>query len=378
MPFTAFALAVSAVFSLTYGMVIKRMFSAWKNLKVYKAENTSAFVTVVICMRNESRNIIRTLSALALQDYPVERFEVIVSDDFSEDHSVELSEKFILENRLPHFRILRPSDGQMPGKKNALAVAVKNAKGHLIAMTDGDCVMGPEWLSTLVSHHLQANAELTTGPVRLTGNSFFHQMQRIEFMSLSGVTGSAIQLQKPLMVNAANMIFNRESFIEYGRMNPDEISASGDDTYFMLQIAARNPAKISFCKDEKAIAETPAITSLMEFINQRVRWASKTRFYPAAYIKSAGLFLFLIHFFMLVLLMLAIVQFSFIIPLAVLFISKMTADAWLLLEYNRFYKINAGFLAWAATMVIYPFYMTIIPLLTLKQSYVWKGRKHKV
>jgi hypothetical protein len=81
---------------------------------------------------------------------------------------------------------------------------------------------------------------------------------------------------------------------------------------------------------------------------------------------------------MLVLLMLTIVQFSFIIPLAVLFISKMTADAWLLLEYNRFYKINAGFLAWAATMVIYPFYMTIIPLLTLKQSYVWKGRKHKV
>lgn len=369
---------VAAIASFVYAAFVLKMLAAWYCIPKQKSGNDKRpFVSVIVCMRNEEKNISQTLTALIRQDYPKDAFEIIVSDDFSEDDSVPLANKMAAENSLYSIRIISANPTQPTGKKFAMAEAVKQARGEVIAMTDADCVMGKNWLTTMVSHHVNTGAQLTTGPVRLTGNSFFHQMQKIEFMSLSGSTGAAIQLKKPLMVNAANMIFNRQAFIDSGRMNPEEAMASGDDTFFMLKLAEKISDAISFCKNKAAIVETPALPSWHEFIQQRIRWASKTKHYPARYIRLTGLGLFAFHFLIVLFFMLALVNSDFLIPALILLPSKWIADGILLSQFNRFFAIRAGWMAWIATFLIHPLYLTLIPLLTLKRNYRWKGRTGK-
>lgn len=371
-------IAVSVVFSLAYFVFVFMMFSAWKQIVCFSSEKAEwPFISIVVCMRNESKGIAETLNALTEQNYPESNFEIIVSDDFSEDDSVAMAEKAATLNLQGNIKIIKAASTQKPGKKFALASAVKEAKGKIIAMTDADCTMDKTWLKTMVSHHFSAKAELTAGPVRLTGKSFFQQLQQIEFISLSGATASFIQLKKPLMVNAANMMFNKQSFIDSGRMNPEESMASGDDTFFMLKLAEKNPDSISFCKQEAAIVETQALPSWSEFVQQRIRWASKTKHYPALYIRLTGFSLFTFHFLIILFFILAVVNSAFLFPAFILLISKWTADGILLTGYNRFFKIRTGFLAWIVTFLIHPLYLTLIPLLTLKRNYRWKSRTGK-
>lgn len=375
MNFTDVSIAVSVILSLFYVLFVFEMLKAWRNIKCYSGWNEDRpFISVIVCMRNESKSITDTLKSLAGQDYPNEQFEIIVSDDFSEDDSVMQVQTFTSGNRSCPIRILKALSDQKPGKKFALAAAVKAAKGEIIALTDADCTMNKEWLKTLVTHHYSAKAELTGGPVRLTGNSFFQQMQKIEFMSLSGITGSAIQLKNPLMINAANMMFNRKIFIESGRLNPTESSASGDDTFFMLRVTEKKPTGISFCKEENAMVETPALSGLVEFIQQRIRWAAKTKFYSTLYIRQAGIGLFLFHFLILLFFILTVIDSGFLIPAFILMLSKWMADGIILFQYYRFYKVNSGMPAWIFTFLLHPVYMTLIPLLTIKRKYEWKGR----
>ncbi len=375
MGFAFYFIAASIFFSLAYFVFVFMMHSAWKQIEFFfTEEEVWPFISIVVCMRNESKGIAGTLNALTEQNYPESKFEIIVSDDFSEDNSVLIAEKFAIDNPERNIKIVKAASHQKPGKKFALASAVREAKGEIIALTDADCSMNNTWLETMARHHLAAKAELTAGPVRLSGNSFFQQLQQVEFLSLSGTTGSFIQLNKPMMVNAANMMFNKQSFMDSGRLNPEESMFSGDDTFFMLKLAEKNPQAVSFCRQEAAIVETPALLSCREFIQQRIRWASKTRHYPALYIRLTGVGLFAFHFLIIFLFALSVANSAFLFPAFIMLLAKWTADSILLAQYNRFFKIKAAWMAWIVTFLIHPLYLTAIPLLTLKRNYRWKGR----
>ena len=63
------------------------------------------FITIVVCAYNESLNIYNCLKSLATIDYPANKFEVIIIDDDSEDETLDIIKKFILENK--HINFLR-------------------------------------------------------------------------------------------------------------------------------------------------------------------------------------------------------------------------------------------------------------------------------
>jgi len=55
-----------------------------------QSEHSFPFCSIVIAARNESKNIGDTISALLLQNYPAECFEILVIDDHSTDNTLEL------------------------------------------------------------------------------------------------------------------------------------------------------------------------------------------------------------------------------------------------------------------------------------------------
>jgi cellulose synthase/poly-beta-1,6-N-acetylglucosamine synthase-like glycosyltransferase len=98
------------------------------------------FVSVVVGIRNEERFIEECIESLLRLDYPQDLYEIIIVDGMSTDKTRDLVQKY------PVLLLLNK-------KKNVAAarnLGVENAIGDLVAFTDGDCKVDPQWLKILV------------------------------------------------------------------------------------------------------------------------------------------------------------------------------------------------------------------------------------
>src|SRR5262249_55512081 len=83
------------------------------------------------------------LEGLACQNYPRDRYEVIVVDDGSPDMPEPVTTPFHARMQL---RLLRAPHGGPAAARNAGA---REAAGDLLAFTDDDCVPSSGWLQAL-------------------------------------------------------------------------------------------------------------------------------------------------------------------------------------------------------------------------------------
>lgn len=91
-------------------------------------------LTVVMPVRNEERFVVQTLEALVAQDYPKERYEIIVVDGDSTDDTRDLVERFASNHPDCRLRLLHN-----PGRLSSRArnLGARAARGRLIAVIDG-------------------------------------------------------------------------------------------------------------------------------------------------------------------------------------------------------------------------------------------------
>jgi succinoglycan biosynthesis protein ExoA len=92
------------------------------------------YLSVVVPIRNEEKHIAQTLAAMASQDYPQSRYEILVVDGNSTDQTRAVVEAFIGEHPNVNIRLL-----DNPGKWSSRArnIGVRAARGDLIAVIDG-------------------------------------------------------------------------------------------------------------------------------------------------------------------------------------------------------------------------------------------------
>lgn len=118
--------------------------------------NYTPGVTIIIPCFNESEWIGRTILSCINQDYPVDKLEVIVVDDCSNDNSVEKiketidklkkeAERFEVPNRVKYF-----VQEKNQGKREALCKGVLNAKHELVVFVDSDSFLDPFAIRNLV------------------------------------------------------------------------------------------------------------------------------------------------------------------------------------------------------------------------------------
>ncbi|WP_346936416.1 glycosyltransferase [Clostridium sp.] len=113
-------------------------------------------VTIIIPCFNEEEWIERTILSCINQDYPIDKLEVIVVDDCSNDRSVEKiketidklsneAERFDTKYRLKYF-----VQEENLGKRDALSRGVKEAKHELVVFVDSDSFLDPFAIRNLV------------------------------------------------------------------------------------------------------------------------------------------------------------------------------------------------------------------------------------
>ena len=97
--------------------------------------------SVVIPTCNRRQTLALTLAAVTAQDWT--DYEVIVVDDGSRDGTADL-----VRGAFPQVQLLSQANG---GPARARNTGLQAARGELVAFTDDDCQVPPDWLSRLAA-----------------------------------------------------------------------------------------------------------------------------------------------------------------------------------------------------------------------------------
>jgi glycosyltransferase involved in cell wall biosynthesis len=97
-------------------------------------------LSVIIAAYNEEKLLPRCLEALQKQNYPKEKFEIIVVDNNSKDQTAAIARKY-------GARVFSYTEIQGCGATRQYGT--EQAKGSIIVFTDPDCLPAPDWLTKI-------------------------------------------------------------------------------------------------------------------------------------------------------------------------------------------------------------------------------------
>ncbi len=111
-------------------------------------------VSVIVPVRNESKAIEPTLRALLTQEFPADRYEVIVADGVSEDETVPIVRR--LQGEFANLKLVfNPARLASAGRNTA----IRHMSGEVAVVVDGHCsVPDPRYLQNLVDAFEQSGA----------------------------------------------------------------------------------------------------------------------------------------------------------------------------------------------------------------------------
>ena len=372
--------------SLCYMAMVLVFVYGWNRLK-YCAINqleVSASVdslpafSIVVAARNEERHIRDLLEAVVAQDYPVNKFELIIVDDASEDATAVLVEAFIKEQGKGEIKLIRVDDERGGGKKEALTQGIRRAWHELIVTTDADCVMGPHWLASIASCYRARPCKMLIGPVAFhREKNTFQKLQSLEFMSLIGSTAACTGLHKPIMCNGANLMYEKKLFEDLQGFEGVDHRASGDDLFLLQKIKKQYPSEIGFLLAKEGIVYTEAKKTWQELYLQRKRWASKATSYKDPDAVTISWLVFLTHFFLLLALVFSFLSPVFFYTFAGIFLLKAFVEYYFLSGVARFFNRRDILRYFIPESILYAFYILTIALTAPFGSYTWKGRRVK-
>ena len=171
-------------------------------------------VSVVITTYNGATSIGQTLKSLEEMSVPENiRWEVIVVDNNSNDGTKKIVDEFLQKNNFPLKYIFE----EKRGKPFALNAALKATKGKIVAFTDDDCIVSPNWITSITTE-FSSDSSLSGigGRVELYNRedcsvSIRTYKERIPFSSPDQLYG---------LIMGCNMAFARKVFEEIGEFDP--------------------------------------------------------------------------------------------------------------------------------------------------------------
>jgi cellulose synthase/poly-beta-1,6-N-acetylglucosamine synthase-like glycosyltransferase len=377
----SFFVTLVILISLAYTSLILIWILGWNRQPIFQVPPQfipHTKVSVIIPARNESTHIAECIQSIIDNNYPKDLLEIIVIDDHSTDDTYAIAQQFSASH--PHVQCIRLADF-LPQykpvnayKKKAIEAGISVAKGELIITTDADCKAPVAWIRTIVARYEADKPVMIAGPVAFEGgNRFVHLFQTLDFLSMQGITASVHALKMGNMCNGANLAFSKEAFYHVGGYSGVDHLASGDDYLLMMKMRLQYPGKIAYIKAAEAIITTPPQPNWRSFMQQRIRWASKTGKYDDKYVTSM---LALVYLFNLSILVLTCIPGYINYALCMLGL-KMLSEGIFLIPVSSFFHRQR--LMWWFP-VFQPFHIVYVlsaGLLGLTGHYQWKERTVK-
>lgn len=231
------------------------------------------FVSIIVPVYNGERTIAACIESLPAQDYPKDRYEVIVVDNGSTDGTKEVCMEqgaWRMENHdtprpAPHapcYYVFEP----VRGSYKARNTGIKAARGEILAFTDADCVADKEWLKRGVEGFSDENVGCAAGEIEGYEPSNYVEQYLVDKKELS----QEKTLTEALMPYAktANVFYRKEVFDEIGLF--EEKWVSGGDADMAWRMQNETGFKIKYI--HKAIVFHKHRSTLRTMFSQCVTW----------------------------------------------------------------------------------------------------------
>lgn len=251
----------------------------FRRLAVYREKplNAGFFpegVSLIICARNESINLRNHLPLILAQDFSP--FEVIVVDDNSTDDSVETLLDFQKKSSI--LRVIQIKEPTLPGKKQALARGIAEAKYRWLLLTDADAVPATnQWIGRMCAAVAKnTGMVLGYGPY-MAEKGWLNLFIRFEALWVAIQYLSFALRGMPYMGVGRNLMYEKPLFTNSGGFRSHENLASGDDDLFVREVASAQNTRI--CIDAESFVYSRAKNNLRAYFLQKSRHLSTANRY---------------------------------------------------------------------------------------------------
>jgi len=235
-------------------------------------------VSVVVSARNEEVNLGNYLQALLEQDYP--KFEVIVVNDGSQDHTDMVLEEYRLKYHHLHVTFVPLEARVTSSKKLALTLAVKAANYDNLLLTDADCVPeSREWIKEMVKGLYAA----TSTQLVLGYSPYFHMNNGVNRIICYETLFNGLHYMgralngHPYMGVGRNMLYTKSLFLSQNGFAGLLALRSGDDDLFVNKVATKSNTTV-VCNAKASTWSIPK-TTFSEWIIQKRRHLSASVYY---------------------------------------------------------------------------------------------------
>ncbi len=361
------------LFVIPYILVISFYIIGWFRKPKPKTQIplNNPFVSILVPVKDEAENLHLLLNDLMGQNYPSDKFEVILIDDHSQDETGSIIQEFQKQNNL----VRSISLTEESGKKVALWKGIQHAKGELVLTTDGDCRISSEWVATMAGYFQKFPGQLLIGPVFMNERKgIFNHFQSLEFLSLIASGAGAAGIGRPILCNGANLGAPRDLFLKAKSIYISSI-ASGDDIFLLLELKKQHIPAV-FVKEKEAVVSTKNSQHFGQFFKQRTRWTFKSRFYRDFDIIMVAVIVLFTNVFMLGMLFYSVLQPDMWLAFLSFYLLKCFVDYILLYNVAKFFNRSHLLRFFFIHQLMYIFYVSLVGIAGHFSGEQWKARKN--
>lgn len=328
-------------------------------------------VSVLVAFRNEEQNFSNLIHSFKQLKYSADLLDFIFINDHSSDGSLAKLEELLIDFPFENQTLSLPEE--KTGKKEAIILGVEASDAEIIISTDADCTVSTDWIQLMQSAFYSTSIHMVSGNVVFKAKSFWDRIFQMEFAPLIGVGAVGIKVGKAGMANGANLAFRRVTFLALDPYNDNVHIPTGDDVFLLQKIAKSYPDSIHF--EKSAIVVTNPPKNILQFVNQRIRWASKWKAAADNKSKLPALIVWIFHFLYLIGLLTFITQNQYFFTIGLILI-KALAEFIFIYSILNSQKQRFSILAFLILQVFYSFYVVLFGLLANFAAYQWKGRSY--
>lgn len=234
-------------------------------------------VSVIICAKNEIKNLENNLPIILNQEYA--DYEVILVNDQSGDNSKYILKNMQIDNSKLVVVNIEDNVKQRAGKKFALTLGIKTAKYDHLLLTDADCLIrSKKWLSNMVNGFASKDIVLGySNYEELPG--LLNKLIRFDTFNIGLKYLSYALRGKTYMGVGRNLGYKKSLFFKNKGFASHIYLASGDDDLFIQEVATKENTHI--CINPEAHTVSESIRSWKAWIHQKRRHITTSVLYPS-------------------------------------------------------------------------------------------------
>lgn len=186
------------------------------------SDRREARVSLIATGLNEAGSLPAWLESVVNQTRPPD--EVVLVDGGSQDRSLEILQSFVLDSPFPVKVISRPGANIAEGRN----LAIRHARGPVIACTDFGCRLHPDWLEKLITpFEDDPRTEVSAGWFRALSGG--RPARRLGWAHLPEVD------PQEYLPSSRSVAYRKDAWALAGGY-PTWLSLTGEDTYFSAEL----------------------------------------------------------------------------------------------------------------------------------------------